>query len=99
DAAVNSSRLVEQLRRRAERVRKDPRHLLETLRNDLTPADTRIVDDRIINYLLLRTYREAVAEGPDGWIDDVLALRDEWGFDLSGIKVPVRLWHGADDQF
>ena len=52
-----------------------------------------------IRRLLTASYAEAVRQGPDGWIDDVAAFRKNWGFDLSSIRVPVRLWHGADDTF
>jgi pimeloyl-ACP methyl ester carboxylesterase len=98
-ADTDMFRLMEQLRLRAGRVRSDPAHLIDTLRGEMAPADLRIVDDIVIRNLLLRTYREALADGPYGWIDDVLALRRDWGFPLEHIHVPVRLWHGADDPF
>ncbi len=41
--------------------------------------------------------RRALSHGFDGWIDDDLAFVQGWGFDLSGIKVPVHLWQGDDD--
>jgi pimeloyl-ACP methyl ester carboxylesterase len=98
-AAFDSLRLVEQLRLRADRVRSNPAHLLDLLRDELTSADARIVGDAAIRRLLLQTYRDALTDGPYGWIDDVLALRGDWGFDPAIIRVPVRLWHGADDRF
>lgn len=27
-----------------------------------------------------------------------MALIEPWGFDLTGIRVPVRLWHGTRDR-
>jgi pimeloyl-ACP methyl ester carboxylesterase len=98
-ADADERRLTEQLRLRADRVRSDPSHLIEQLRREMTAADLRIIDDVAIRDLLLRTYREALVDGPYGWIDDVLALRGDWGFRPERIRVPVRLWHGADDQF
>jgi pimeloyl-ACP methyl ester carboxylesterase len=41
--------------------------------------------------------RNALAVSFDGWIDDDLAFVKEWGFDLSAIKVPVKLWQGDED--
>lgn len=41
--------------------------------------------------------RRALSRGFDGWIDDDLAFIQEWGFDLSGITVPVQVWQGDDD--
>jgi pimeloyl-ACP methyl ester carboxylesterase len=83
----------------AERVRADPDVLLRTLRPELTSPDRRIVDDVAIRKLLTDTYAEALRYGIDGWIDDVLALRRPWNFDLSAIDQPVLLWHGAKDGF
>lgn len=83
----------------AERVRADPESLLESLAPELTRPDRRIVDDVAIRRLLTDTYAEALRESADGWVDDVLALRRPWGFDLSSITSPVLIWHGADDRF
>jgi pimeloyl-ACP methyl ester carboxylesterase len=83
----------------AQRVRNDPESLLEHLLPELSRTDLRVVDDVVIRRLLTDTYAEALREGPDGWIDDVLALRRPWGLDLAAIRAPVLLWHGADDTF
>jgi pimeloyl-ACP methyl ester carboxylesterase len=87
------------LNERAEIIRTRPHHMLDLLRDELTPQDRRIVDDFAIQRLLTDTYREALKHGPEGWIDDTLALRSPWGFRLTDIKVPVLIWHGADDVF
>jgi pimeloyl-ACP methyl ester carboxylesterase len=99
DASSDQRRLTETLRVRANRVKQNPAHLLDLLRTEATAADARIIDDVYLRELLLRTYRDAVTDGPYGWIDDVLALRRDWGFRPQDIRVPVRLWHGEDDQF
>jgi pimeloyl-ACP methyl ester carboxylesterase len=41
----------------------------------------------------------AVERGPWGWLDDDLAMMRPWGFDLSGIEVPVTIWQGGEDRF
>jgi pimeloyl-ACP methyl ester carboxylesterase len=91
--------LVERLRLRAERTVHDPETLIEFLRDQMAEADRRVVDQVSIRRLLTDTYLEALRAGPYGWIDDVLAFRDDWGFDFHTITGPVRLWHGADDTF
>ncbi|MBM0234521.1 alpha/beta fold hydrolase [Micromonospora sp. STR1_7] len=84
---------------RAEEARRDPMTLLEFLRPHLPEEDIRVVDDATLRRLLTDMYAEALRHGPEGWIDDVLAIRRGWGFDLGAIRAPVRLWHGAQDRF
>jgi pimeloyl-ACP methyl ester carboxylesterase len=40
----------------------------------------------------------AMASGPDGMADDLLAAARPWGFDLAAIRVPVLVVHGAADR-
>lgn len=87
------------LTQRAARIAEDPRSLLEDLQRELTAPDLKVINDAAIRQQLKITYAEAVREGADGWIDDVLAFRKPWGFNVADIKVPVLLWHGADDVF
>ena len=98
-ADSSSSALTEMIRLRAERIRRDPDSLIDDLREEMRDTDKRIVDDLSIRRLLARTYAEALRSGPFGWIDDALALRGDWGFEPQEVKTPVRLWHGADDNF
>ncbi|WP_433537628.1 alpha/beta fold hydrolase [Micromonospora sp. CA-249363] len=87
------------LKVRADEARRDPMTLLDFLRPQLPDEDIRIVDDVAIRRLLTDTYSEALRHGPEGWIDDVLAIRRGWGFDLGAIRAEVRLWHGEQDRF
>ncbi|MEU7756857.1 alpha/beta hydrolase [Micromonospora sp. NPDC049101] len=87
------------LKVRAEEARRDPMTLLDFLRPQLPDEDIRVVDDVAIRRLLTDMYAEALRHGPEGWIDDVLAIRRGWGFDLAGIRAEVRLWHGEQDRF
>jgi pimeloyl-ACP methyl ester carboxylesterase len=95
----NTTLLMERLRARAENTFQDPMTLIEVLRTEMSPADLRVVRDVPIRSSLVHSYREGLKGGPDGWIDDVLALREPWGFELGSIRVPVRLWHGIEDTF
>jgi len=42
--------------------------------------------------------RRALQHGFDGWMDDDLAFTRPWGFELSTIRVPVRIWQGELDR-
>ncbi|GIF49519.1 alpha/beta hydrolase [Asanoa ferruginea] len=98
-ASTDRQKLVERLRLRADRARRDPHQLVDDLRSQMTDPDLRVVGDFAIRRLLAQTYSEALRPGPYGWIDDVLALRTQWGFRPEYIRPPVLLWHGADDNF
>ncbi|MEU5674086.1 alpha/beta fold hydrolase [Micromonospora sp. NPDC047762] len=87
------------LKVRADEGRRDPMTLLDFLRPHLPDEDIRVVDDVAIRRLLTDMYSEALRHGPEGWIDDVLAIRRGWGFDLGAIRAEVRLWHGEQDRF
>jgi pimeloyl-ACP methyl ester carboxylesterase len=93
-----SAVLAERLRLQAERTAADPDVLLGQLRRQMTAHDRRAVSGAI-GRLLHHTYGEALRHGPFGWVDDVLALRGDWGFPLESVGGPVLLWHGADDNF
>ena len=91
--------VIADLTRRAEEIRENPETLLKDVMAEMSGPDKRIAFDAGIRRRLLETYGEALKHGPGGWIDDVLAFRSPWGFSLSEIKVPVRLWHGEADVF
>lgn len=98
-ASADPLGLAESLKQQAERTLLDPESLLVELETEMTAPDRRVVQDLSIRSLLTQAYREALRAGPHGWIDDVLALRRDWGFSLSAISGPVRLWHGEQDNF
>lgn len=91
--------LIEHLASRAEEVIRDPASLVKTLERSMTEPDRRVVGDAAMRRLLAATYQEALRAGPYGWIDDVFALRKDWGFELDAINTPVLLWHGEEDNF
>ena len=92
-------RVIARLTETADTVRDDPATLIAMLYAEMTDDDRRVVADAGIRLGLLRAYAEAVRESPYGWIDDVSALRAEWGFDPATVSVPVLLWHGERDVF
>ncbi|MGH7753657.1 MAG: alpha/beta fold hydrolase, partial [Gemmatimonadales bacterium] len=91
--------LTERLRFRADSIARDPENLVNVLREQMTDPDKRVVNDVALRRILADTHAAALRDGPEGWVDDVLALRRDWGFRLDEVKGPVRLWHGADDNF
>ncbi|WP_033312792.1 alpha/beta hydrolase [Streptomyces iakyrus] len=90
---------ADRLAARAADIRRDPAHLLVSIRDGLTDSDRRIVSAPAVGDMLLRNYREALRTSASGWVDDDLALVSRWGFDPADITRPVLLWHGALDMF
>ena len=41
--------------------------------------------------------RSGLAVSFDGWVDDDVAFTKPWGFDLSSINKPVKIWQGDQD--
>ncbi len=48
---------------------------------------------------LHRCIQSGLATGIDGWWADGRATITPWGFDVAQIRVPFKVWHGAQDQF
>jgi pimeloyl-ACP methyl ester carboxylesterase len=98
EAAKGYEALAAMTEAAAEAVRADPASLLSRLQADMPDPDLRVVADRGIRAMLLKTYTEALRTSAHGWIDDALAFYSPWGFDPAAVRVPVLLWHGASDN-
>jgi pimeloyl-ACP methyl ester carboxylesterase len=76
----------------------EPNELADVLRTLCSPVDVAVLTGELAEYLL-DALRRAVGESVEGWIDDDFAFVSPWGFELGDIRVPVQLWHGAEDRF
>ncbi|MFZ0545929.1 MAG: alpha/beta hydrolase [Candidatus Promineifilaceae bacterium] len=76
----------------------DTKVIMEAFGTLLSPVDAAVLTEENAGFLL-RHMQMGIKDGGDGWIDDDLAFVKPWGFDLSGIEVPVLLLHGAHDKF
>ncbi len=63
----------------------------------LTPTDRAVLQGGIADYLT-RAMQDGLAPGDEGWWEDN-CLVQPWGFELTGITVPVLLMHGRQDKF
>lgn len=99
-AQSGGSRLASSLRARSRDIRADPSILIAELNTEMPESDRRMMKDRGVRSMLRTNYREALrSHDAGGWIDDVVALNQHWGFDPADIPGPVLLWHGEDDVF
>jgi pimeloyl-ACP methyl ester carboxylesterase len=99
DAEDNLGALIRTLDEQATKVRRSSEGLLNVLWPEMAGSDRAVVGDIALRQKIAQIHVEAVSETTDGWIDDVIALSRPWGFRLSDITAPVKLWSGSDDVF
>jgi pimeloyl-ACP methyl ester carboxylesterase len=98
-ADADPAALIDRITAKACRVRHDPLSLVDRMEPHMARADRTVLVDWALRGLLAAAYDEGLREGPSGWIDDILAFRQDWGFDVGRIEQPVLLWHGVEDNF
>jgi pimeloyl-ACP methyl ester carboxylesterase len=98
-AKRDTAELMLQMSTLAENTAADPESLIESLRAQASEPDLRFIGSSMYRRMLAASYADALQVGPYGWLDDILAFRDDWGFELETIERPVHLWHGAHDTF
>jgi pimeloyl-ACP methyl ester carboxylesterase len=91
--------LVRELEKEADKqlsqANEDPAALLGDFQ--LSEADQKVLADRLVRERMLKSFREALASGVWGWVDDDLACVKPWGFEVAEIRVPVQVRYGASD--
>ena len=91
--------LVPELEREAQRaldrLDEDPAALLSDF--ELSASDRAVLALEVVQQRMRESFREAMAQGVWGWVDDDLAFVGPWGFELAEIRVPVNIRYGAGD--
>jgi pimeloyl-ACP methyl ester carboxylesterase len=96
-ATAGREALQQVLSQLAEAVRVGtPEQWVEQMSPMASPPD-RAVFDTELAAAILADWREGLTPGVEGWVDDYLALLAPWGIDLRRVRVPVKLWFGAQD--
>lgn len=75
-----------------------PEQSAEQLKNLLSPIDAGALTGDLARWLI-QTQQTALSASDRGWWDDHAALLTNWRFELRGIRVPVKIWHGRQDRF
>lgn len=96
---MTNDEVIAHITERASEIQQSPTAQISHLRQEFTPVDEAFDDLDRLTDLFAASHAEATRQGPDGWIDDILTQHRSWGFDLSGIRVPVHFRYGKGDQF
>ncbi len=75
-----------------------PEQLGESLASLLSPVDREALTGDVAEHLHA-SFNEATRHGAEGWSDESLSGYEPWGFNVASIRVPVGIWHGAQDRF
>ncbi len=75
-----------------------PRWLRPWLLKTASAADAVTFDNPTVFDEHYKGYREAWHGSSTGVVADAEIYAREWGFPLSEVRVPVRLWHGQEDR-
>jgi pimeloyl-ACP methyl ester carboxylesterase len=85
---------------------REARSMLATSQDEIVTSLGDLVSDvdrQAINGALgefiVRETAHSLSTGVWGWFDDDRAILGDWGFELSEIRAPLHVWHGAHDRF
>lgn len=81
----------------AASIRRDPDRYFNLMAARLPPVDRAICSRPAVRTMLKEDMRAAFEQGPRGARRDAVLLTRPWGFELSDIRAPTRLWHGGQD--
>ena len=73
-----------------------PAEVADALGGLVPPVDVASMTGELAETLAAE-FRQGLARGVDGWLDDDLAFTRDWGFALADVAVPTYLWQGSDD--
>lgn len=98
-ALEGEEKLVPELERTAQKaldqIDEDPAALLSDF--DLAEADRAVLAQQAVQETMRVSFREALAQGVCGWVDDDLAIVKPWGFEVGETRAPVQIRYGVRD--
>lgn len=78
--------------------RRDAERFFEESLEDMCAADQEALSEPALRSRMIANSVELYRQGGRGMYDEALVLARPWGFDLSDIRVPIEIWHGARDK-
>ena len=80
-----------------ESVLADPLGGFKALMESAPPSDKAVMEDPDWQRVLVESVSEAFRPGPEGWVDESMAISLEWDFDVADVQCSVTWWHGEHD--
>jgi pimeloyl-ACP methyl ester carboxylesterase len=80
-----------------DEVQADPLAGFEAIMDAAPPSDKAVMEDPNWQRVLVESVTEAFRPGPEGWIDEGMALTLDWDFDVRDVRCSVTWWHGEND--
>ena len=75
----------------------DPLGAFKGLMESAPPSDKAVMEDPDWQRVFVESVSEAFRPGPEGWVDESMALSLEWDFDVADVQCSVTWWHGDHD--
>jgi pimeloyl-ACP methyl ester carboxylesterase len=75
-----------------------PQWIYQAMLSIAPRQDSTVLSLPPIRAAITASLSEAVRQGADGVLKEMAIYTRPWGFDLSGITLPVQLWHGTADE-
>jgi len=77
----------------------DPLSGIRSVMADAPPEDGAVMSDPLWQVTFVRAMREALAPGVDGWVDESLAIANDWrDITLASVTSTVTWWHAENDR-
>lgn len=74
-----------------------PKTAMKSFEKQMNPADRAVASTLGEPDEAMSLFTRAFQNGPHGVVADYAALGQPWGFDVSAIVAPVKVWQGTDD--
>jgi pimeloyl-ACP methyl ester carboxylesterase len=78
--------------------RRDPERFFARYTRRNPAADQALLARPEVRAMFLASYAEGTRQGLDAFAWEVQLVARPWGFRLEDLRVPVAIWHGADDN-
>jgi pimeloyl-ACP methyl ester carboxylesterase len=100
DPEAALSQIRAECEREVELLAQTPELILDEWPPGTPESDRQTISAPEIRRRFLAAFRESASRGPSGCVHETLLnYARPWGFSVGHVRVPVHIWHGAQDTF